>query len=41
LAKQKWPQWLGVTPEMPKTPSGKIQKSVLRQSLQDQGVLLG
>jgi len=41
LAKQKWPQWLGVIPEMPKTPSGKIQKAVLRQSLQDQSVLLG
>jgi len=41
LAKQKWPQWLGVIPEMPKTPSGKIQKAVLRQSLQEQGVLLG
>lgn len=41
LAKQKWPQWLGVIAEMPKTPSGKIQKAILRQSLQDQGVLLG
>jgi acyl-CoA synthetase len=41
LAKQKWPQWLGVTEAMPKTPSGKIQKAVLRQSLQNQGVLLG
>ena len=41
LAKQKWPQWLGVIAEMPKTPSGKIQKAVLRQSLKDQGVVLG
>lgn len=41
LAKQKWPQWLGAISEMPKTPSGKIQKAVLRQSLQDQSVLLG
>ena len=41
LAKQKWPQWLGVIEEMPKTPSGKIQKAILRQSLQKQDVLLG
>ena len=40
LAKQKWPQWLGVVKEMPKTPSGKIQKAVLRQQLQADGVEL-
>ncbi len=40
LAKQKWPQWLGVLKEMPKTPSGKIQKAVLRQQLQAEAVQL-
>ena len=40
LAKQKWPQWLGVLEEMPKTPSGKIQKAVLRQKLQAEAVQL-
>ena len=40
LAKQKWPQWLEVIQEMPKTPSGKIQKAVLRQQLQVKAVQL-
>jgi len=41
LAKQKWPQWLEIIEEMPKTPSGKIQKAGLRDRLQQAGVLLG
>lgn len=41
LAKQKWPQWVQVIEEMPKTPSGKIQKAALRDRLQQAGVLLG
>ena len=40
LAKQKWPQWLSVIAEMPKTPSGKIQKATLRAQLKEQGVQL-
>ena len=40
LAKQKWPQWLSVVAEMPKTPSGKIQKAALRAKLKEQGVQL-
>ena len=40
LAKQKWPQWLSVIAEMPKTPSGKIQKAALRAQLKEQGVQL-
>ena len=40
LAKQKWPQWLSVVAEMPKTPSGKIQKAALRAQLKKQGVQL-
>jgi non-ribosomal peptide synthetase component E (peptide arylation enzyme) len=40
LAKQKWPQWLSVVTEMPKTPSGKIQKATLRTQLKEQGVQL-
>jgi acyl-CoA synthetase (AMP-forming)/AMP-acid ligase II len=40
LAKQKWPQWLSVVAEMPKTPSGKIQKAALRAQLKEQGVQL-
>ncbi len=33
MAKQFWPESLTVVEEMPKTPSGKIQKFVLRQQL--------
>ena len=40
LAKQKWPQWLSVVAEMPKTPSGKIQKAALRAQLKEQSVQL-
>ena len=40
LAKQKWPQHLTVCAALPKTASGKVQKSILRQQLQDSGVTL-
>ena len=40
MAKQKWPQWLSVVVELPKTPSGKIQKAALRAQLKEQGVQL-
>ena len=33
MAKQFWPESLLMVAEMPKTPSGKIQKYVLRQQL--------
>ena len=33
MAKQFWPERLEVVDEMPRTPSGKIQKYVLRQQL--------
>jgi acyl-CoA synthetase (AMP-forming)/AMP-acid ligase II len=35
LAKQKWPESLHVVDEFPRTPSGKVQKFVLRQQLRD------
>lgn len=35
LAKQKWPEELHAVAEFPRTPSGKIQKFVLRQRLRD------
>lgn len=38
LAKQKWPESLHRVEEFPRTPSGKVQKFVLRQQLRD-GVL--
>jgi acyl-CoA synthetase len=37
LARQKWPEELRVVDELPRTPSGKIQKFVLRQRLRDGG----
>ncbi len=40
LAKQKWPQWLKVINKMPKTASGKIQKSLLREKLKTKNVIL-
>ena len=40
LAKQKWPQMLKVIDEMPKTPSGKIQKAVLRAQLKAEQIVL-
>ncbi|HEY6427650.1 MAG TPA: fatty acid--CoA ligase, partial [Acidimicrobiales bacterium] len=33
LARQKWPEELRVVDELPRTPSGKIQKFVLREAL--------
>ena len=33
LAKQKWPEFVRETTEFPRTPSGKVQKFVLRQQL--------
>ena len=36
LAKQKWPESLhAVDGDLPRTPSGKVQKYRLRQSLRD------
>jgi acyl-CoA synthetase len=35
LAKQKWPEALYPVAELPRTPSGKVQKYRLRQSLRD------
>ncbi len=37
LARQKWPEELRVVEELPRTPSGKIQKFVLRQRLRAGG----
>lgn len=36
MAKQYWPEMLDIRDEMPRTPSGKIQKFVLRQQLRDE-----
>ena len=35
LAKQKWPESIRVVTDFPRTPSGKIQKFVLRRQLRD------
>jgi acyl-CoA synthetase (AMP-forming)/AMP-acid ligase II len=35
LARQKWPESLYVVPDLPRTPSGKVQKFKLRQQLRD------
>ena len=35
LARQKWPESLHVVAEFPRTPSGKVQKFVLRRQLRD------
>jgi non-ribosomal peptide synthetase component E (peptide arylation enzyme) len=35
LAKPKWPEELHAVADFPRTPSGKIQKFVLRQRLRD------
>jgi acyl-CoA synthetase (AMP-forming)/AMP-acid ligase II len=37
LTRQKWPEELRVVDELPRTPSGKVQKFVLRQRLRDGG----
>ncbi len=36
LARQKWPEELRTIEEFPRTPSGKIQKFVLRQRLRNE-----
>jgi acyl-CoA synthetase (AMP-forming)/AMP-acid ligase II len=33
LAKQKWPEFVYEVPDMPRTPSGKVQKFRLREDL--------
>jgi len=33
LARQKWPESLHVVEELPRTPSGKVKKFVLREQL--------
>ena len=38
LARQKWPESLHVVPELPRTPSGKVQKFRLRQQLREGGL---
>jgi acyl-CoA synthetase (AMP-forming)/AMP-acid ligase II len=35
LARQKWPESLHVVPDLPRTPSGKVQKFRLRQQLRE------
>jgi acyl-CoA synthetase len=35
LARQKWPESLHVVEELPRTPSGKVQKFVLRRRLRE------
>jgi acyl-CoA synthetase len=35
LARQKWPEEIRGIDEFPRTPSGKVQKFVLRQQLRD------
>jgi acyl-CoA synthetase (AMP-forming)/AMP-acid ligase II len=37
LARQKWPEELRVVDELPRTPSGKVQKFVLREQLRGGG----
>ena len=36
LAKQKWPELVRDVPDFPRTPSGKVQKFVLRQRLREE-----
>jgi acyl-CoA synthetase (AMP-forming)/AMP-acid ligase II len=38
LARQKWPESLHLVDELPRTPSGKVQKFLLRRRLQDGGL---
>ncbi len=35
LARQKWPEQLRIVEELPRTPSGKVKKEVLRRQLRD------
>jgi acyl-CoA synthetase len=36
MARQKWPEDLRVVPELPRTPSGKVKKYVLREQLRSE-----
>jgi acyl-CoA synthetase (AMP-forming)/AMP-acid ligase II len=36
MARQKWPEEVRMVDDFPRTPSGKIQKFVLRQQLRDE-----
>jgi cyclohexanecarboxylate-CoA ligase len=36
LARQKWPEQVLLIDELPRTPSGKVQKAVLRTRLREQ-----
>ncbi len=36
LARQKWPEQLRVVEDLPRTPSGKVKKEVLRKQLRDE-----
>jgi non-ribosomal peptide synthetase component E (peptide arylation enzyme) len=36
LAKQKWPELVREVGDFPRTPSGKVQKFVLRQRLREE-----
>ena len=38
LTRQKWPEEIRIVDELPRTPSGKVQKFVLRQRLRDGGL---
>ena len=35
LARQKWPESIHVVDDLPRTPSGKVQKFVLRRRIRD------
>jgi acyl-CoA synthetase (AMP-forming)/AMP-acid ligase II len=37
LTRQKWPEEIRIVGELPRTPSGKVQKFVLRQRLREGG----
>ena len=41
LARQKWPEELRVVDELPRTPSGKVQKFALRQRLRAEAATTG
>ncbi|MGQ0805139.1 MAG: AMP-dependent synthetase, partial [Actinomycetota bacterium] len=36
LARQKWPEELHIVDDLPRTPSGKVKKFVLREALRSQ-----
>ena len=39
LAKQKWPEAVHIVTDLPRTPSGKVQKYVLRRQLAEREIL--